>query len=321
MMQTRPLETLFEAMFHGKRSFADFARGPIDANYVRHPFSKKGKGREVVSPNEQLRHYHDFLRVFLFDFLPINEHVVYSYRKRVSAYDAVILHARSNHFFLCDIQDFFPSLNRSLVKQTIMSGRTRCPIADLDLWLERILDLVCVDDAIPVGFSTSPAISNAALLPFDNAFSDFCRANGLVYTRYSDDILVSSDDLTAMKGTEDVLSRLLIEVFRGDLKLNPNKSKLLHKGAKIRLLGMVLLPNGTVSVDSTVKAEIEVLIHFYITDRAKFANRVDGGEQKAEARLAGLLNYVNTVDKRYLDKLRRKFGAAVVDLFLHRSFA
>ena len=29
-----------------------------------------------------------------------------------------------------------------------------------------------------------------------------------------------------------------------------------------------------------------------------------------------LLNYVNSVDQAYLDKLRRKFGAAVVDLFM-----
>jgi RNA-directed DNA polymerase len=46
----------------------------------------------------------------------------------------------------------------------------------------------------------------------------------------------------------------------------------------------------------------------------------DTGPAKTEARLAGLLNYVNTVDQSYLEKLRRKYGAAVVDVFLHRSF-
>lgn len=84
---------------------------------------------------------------------------------------------------------------------------------------------------------------------------------------------------------------------------------------------MVLLPNGTVSVDASVKNEIEVLIHFYLRDRNKFSDRVDGDPRKAEARLSGLLNYVNTIDQAYLDKLRKKFGVAVVDYFLHRSFS
>ena len=84
---------------------------------------------------------------------------------------------------------------------------------------------------------------------------------------------------------------------------------------------MVLLPNGTVSVDSSIKSEVEVLIHFYLRDRNKFADRVDGDPRKAEARLSGLLNYVNTIDQSYHEKLRKKFGVAVVDYFLHRSFS
>jgi RNA-directed DNA polymerase len=307
-------------MFRGKRTFVDFAHGPVEPNYVRHKLKTDGKAREVLSPNEKLKAYHDFLRLFLFDFLPVNKEAVFSYRKGVSAYHAVVRHAQSKHFFLCDIEDFFPSLKRPLVKRTILAGQQSCPIADLESSLERILDLVCVDGVVPTGFSTSPAISNAVLLAFDNAFQSHCQERGLVYTRYSDDIIVSAKNREALEGIEKSLAAALVEIFMGELKLHEGKSKLLHVGNKVKLLGMVLLPNGTVSVDASVKSEIEVLIHFYLRDRARFATLVEDGEQKAEARLAGLLNYVNTVDQVYLDKLRKKFGVAVVDLFLHRSF-
>ena len=307
-------------MYLRKRDFGDFAHGPVESNFVRHQFRKQGKAREVLSPNENLRAYHEFLRLFLLDFLPLNNEVVFSYRKGVNAYDAVSRHIGSKHFFVSDIEDFFPSLKRPRISQTILAGREACPVTDLDDWLERILDLVCVNNALPMGFSTSPTISNAALLSFDNALQQHCSKNGLVYTRYSDDIIVSAGQLDRLEGIEQSLATLLDECMGGDLALHRGKSKLLHTGGKVKLLGMVLLPNGTISVDATVKSEIEVLIHFYIRDRAKFIDRAQGDPQKAEARLAGLLNYVNTVDQAYLQKLRKKFGAAVVDLFLHRSF-
>lgn len=43
------------------------------------------------------------------------------------------------------------------------------------------------DRKVPVGFSTSPGLSNAALYPFDVAFQARCEQLGLIYTRYADD--------------------------------------------------------------------------------------------------------------------------------------
>jgi RNA-directed DNA polymerase len=158
-------------------------------------------------------------------------------------------------------------------------------------------------------------------MAFDNALQTYCARNGMVLTRYSDDIIVSAQNSAALEGIQEQVAALLQETVKGEFSLHPEKSRFIHSGAKIKLLGMVLLPNGTVSVDSSIKSEVEVLIHFYLRDRTKFADRVDGDPRKAEARLSGLLNYVNTIDQSYLDKLRKKFGVAVVDYFLHRSFS
>lgn len=317
----QPIETLFNAMHHGKWRFADFAGASVEANVSSKTFSQAGKTRNLLVPSEKLKSFHDFLRLFLLDFLPLNKNVVFSYRKGLSAYDAVARHAASKSFFVCDIADFFPSIRRPRVKSTLLTAKDLCPIQDLDNWLDRIVDLVCVDDSLPVGFSTSPAISNAVLMAFDNALHNYCTSKGLVLTRYSDDIIVSAQDSTALKGIHEQVTASLQDAMKGEFSLHPGKSRFLHSGAKIKLLGMVLLPNGTVSVDASVKNEIEVLIHFYLRNRDKFADRVEGDQRKGEARLSGLLNYVNTIDQAYLDKLRKKFGVTVVDYFLHRSFS
>ncbi len=308
-------------MYHGKKSFSDFANLSIDENFTRKSINRSGKTRELLKPSDKLKGCHEFLRLFLLDFLPLNDEIVFSYRKGSNAYDAVARHAKSKSFFVCDIEHFFPSLKRTRVKSTIATARDSCPIEDIDTWLERIVDLVCVDDALPMGFSTSPNISNAALLPFDNALQSYCESRNLILTRYSDDLIISGENFASLDGIEAQVATHLQETMNGELNLHPKKSKFLHGGVKIKLLGMVLLPNGTISVDAGVKEEIEILIHFYLRDKSKFADRVEGGLQKAEARLSGLLNYVNTVDQAYLDKLRKKFGTTVVDFFLHRSFS
>ncbi len=317
----QPIEVLFNAMYHGKWRFADFSDVSVEANISSKKFTQAGRTRNLLVPSEKLKGFHEFLRLFLLDFLPINKEVVFSYRKGLSAYDAVARHAASKSFFVCDIADFFPSIRRTRVKSTLLTAINLCPIQDLETWLDRIVDLVCVDGSLPVGFSTSPAISNAALMAFDNTLQTYCTRNGLVLTRYSDDIIVSAQDSAALKGIQEQVAASLQDAMKGEFSLHPGKSRFLHNGTKIKLLGMVLLPNGTVSVDARIKNEIEVLIHFYLRDREKFADRMEGDQRKSEARLAGLLNYVNTIDQAYLDKLRKKFGAAVVDYFLHRSFS
>src|ERR1035437_8258877 len=200
--QKQPIETLFNAMYHGKRSFTDFAHTPVDVNSTRKSFTRSGKTRDLLIPNDKLKGCHEFLRLFLLDFLPLNDQIVFSYRKGWNAYDAVARHTRSKSFFVCDIADFFPSLRRPWIESTLSTARDSCPIADLDNWLERIVDLVCVNDVLPMGFSTSPSISNAALMPFDNALQAYCDRRDLVLTRYSDDIIVSGEDLAALEGIE-----------------------------------------------------------------------------------------------------------------------
>jgi RNA-directed DNA polymerase len=320
LSRPRPLEQLFNGMYRGKRSLSDFAKMDVPSSCQRKKFTHNGRTREVVSANEKLRSCHEFIRLFLLDFLPIETDIVFSYRKGVSAYDAVVRHSLSRHFFASDIANFFPSVKRRRIRSALETGQGTSPIADLDDWLDRIVELVCLDDELPVGFSTSPGISNAVLRAFDQAMQADCLQRGLIYTRYSDDLVISGQDANAVAEAPVLCETHFAATMNGEFQLRPEKSRFLHVGRKVKLLGMVLLPNGLVSIDAATKSEIEVLVHFYRRDKDRFAALAEGNEQKAEARLSGLLNYVNTVDQAYLEKLRRKFGAAVIDFFIHRSF-
>jgi RNA-directed DNA polymerase len=319
-ISSKPLGTLFDAMFHGKRSFIDFLRTVSKDDLGKVQFLKGDKHRQYINPDERMRAYHDFLKLFLVDFLPVDTESVYSYRKGVSSLAAVQRHAQNRHFFVTDFESFFPSLTREVIHETVISASSNVPIADLSDNLEHILDLLCVDGSLPIGFSTSPGLSNAALYKFDVELNARCKEIGVVYTRYADDIILSSSEPIPVKTSEMMLNSLLESTFGGALRLHKRKSKYLRVGGKIKFLGMVLLPNGAISVDKTIKDEVETLLYLYLQNRERFNQMREVGPAKTEARLAGLINYINTVDKDYLEKLRRKYGAAIVEMFLHRSF-
>lgn len=314
-MKAKSLSLLFDAMHHGKYDFGDFLGCDVSACY------KGGtvKGRAILQPNKKLKAYHAFLCSFLVDFLELNQRVVFAYRKGVNPHDAVTRHAKNRAFFQTDIENFFGSVTREIVQSTIVQNAENIPVLDLAEHMERILDLITVDGALPAGFSTSPSISNACLRDFDNVFERYCNDHQLTYTRYADDLIVSGDSREALKDIPSVIGKLLLKHSFESFKLNRGKSKLTTIGRKIKVLGMVILPSGRATVDMELKKRIEVLLHFYIRDREKFLNVVNQDLEAGITQLSGYVNYINAADKPYLEKLKKKFGSTVVDSFLHRS--
>lgn len=312
-MIKKPLKTLFDAMYHGKYEFVDFAQCDVSLCYERVKFRK----REVIRPNKKLKVYHSFLILFLLEYLEVDDEVVYSYRKGVNAYDAVSKHAASSYFFQTDLSNFFKSIDAEMVRAVINEGISRAPILDGEDYIDRIIELVTVDGSLPVGFPSSPVISNSCLYAFDGKLKSYCRQRGLIYTRYSDDIIVSGKDKDELLGVKETITGFLNDCFQGKLSINHAKSKFTHTGNKIKLLGMVILPNQKVTVDIKFKKDLEVMLHFYINDREKFLDKVGGDYRDGVEKITGYMNYVNTVDKDYLNKLRKKYGATVVDTLIH----
>lgn len=314
-MPDKTLKTLFDAMHHGKYDFADFMHADIEPNYEVVAL----KNRVVYQPNKKLRAYHKFINTFICNYLEINDRICHSYRKGFSALTAVSAHAKNRAFFQTDINNFFASISRGLVSATLANRSMRVPVADFHDHIDRIVNLVTAGNSLPIGFATSPSISNSCLTGFDNDLESHCHNITLTYTRYSDDIVISGrsrDDLLSINAT---VADLLERHFSGTLALNIQKSKLTTIGRKIKILGMVILPSGRVTLDRELKSRIEVLIHFYVTDREKFLRLVDNDLKGGIEQLSGYINHVNAIDKTYLDKLQTKFGAAVIDSFAHKS--
>lgn len=321
MVKKKPLELLFSAMHHGKYDYRDFIEGNIVSRVTRKDYTDPHTRKHRITwvPDKMLKVYHAFLNLFLFDYLRINEDVVYSYRKGVNVVTAVSRHAQNRHFFQADLQNFFPSVTAGLARRVIVENGEYSPILDLHIHLDRIIELITIEDALPLGYSTSPVISNAVLKPFDDILQEYCVKRRLTYTRYSDDIIISAQEKDELLGIDDIVTDLLSEAGLAGLALRPDKTKLTSVGNRIKLLGVMILPNGSIAVDTRLRNYVETLLHLYGRDKSSFRDFIEMDVSDGAIKLSGYLNYIRTIDPVYLDKLRKKYGVTLIDSLVHYS--
>ncbi len=311
----KTLEQLFQTTFHSKQSFSDF----LELDTSRECSVLKGPDREIIQPSEKLKAFHRFLNSFVFSYADICEEVVFSYRKGKNILDAVSPHAGSRYFLQTDLKDFFQSLNSDDVSFILERKIEKCPVTDIKTYIPRIVDLTTLENRLPVGFATSPPISNSCLLEFDEKLSAFSQSRSIIYTRYSDDLILSSDSKDSLIDALDFVHKNLNDIFNDRLRVNNAKTKFSTKGNKIKILGLSILPSGKVTVDKIIKDKIETLLYFYINDKNKFTQYSGKSFEKAIGNLSGQLTYIKTVDSDYIKKLRKKYGNHIIDIFYHKS--
>lgn len=315
-MEKRTLEQAFNAVFHNKGSFSDFLALDVSKQIEE----KSYKGRAVYKPRKEFRNFLRFIDKTLLRFLDKNEQVVHSYVKGKSTLTAVQAHAGSRYFFLTDITEFFSNIKKDDVKRVLTRDKNLIPISDFDSHIDTIASMTTWNDSLPVGFPTSPQLSNGFLLEFDNALFKLCCERNLIYTRYSDDIIVSSRSIEPLKDLKEKIQVILHNNTSDNLYLNSDKTRITHTGNKVKILGLVITPDGRVTIDSKYKNTLESLLYFYINDSDRYADLLcktfDSEIEKAEHSLFGLLHYVKSTDPSYLDKLQRKYGLYVLRLLM-----
>jgi RNA-directed DNA polymerase len=310
------LEKAFNSYFHDKHSFDSFCNLDIDTQYDDIFYSKN-----TFSPSTELKRYQRFLNFFIFDFMKVNENVVFSYRKGVSSYDALYPHKDSRYILSTDIKSFFLHIDKEDIRSLILRNKKNYLIKeeDIEQYLDRLVNLVSYNDILPIGAPTSPKISNAYLFEFDNKLEEYCKNNEIIYTRYSDDFIFSSDTKDRFNTLLDEIKGLFISSNLTKFELNISKTKLQKKGSKVTLLGLVITPNGTITVDKKIKREVEVLLHFYLSDKEKFKDFFEKNYDSNLEKVSGRLSHIKSIDRQFISKLKRKYGSYIVNSFIHRD--
>ena len=170
--------------------------------------------------------------------------------------------------------------------------------------------LLCVDGdlKLPQGAPTSPTLSNLISVYMDSRISGYCSKYNYAYTRYADDITISSSEKLSFSIIMSIKS--FIFMILRDLEFEPNESKFkyFYNGAKLQVTGIVI--NDKLSVPKEKIREIENAIR-YIGKYGLQSHMQYLGIDKDNyiGHLYGLAYYIKMIDKKkgevYLQELNK----------------
>ncbi|MCB1073812.1 MAG: RNA-directed DNA polymerase, partial [Chlamydiia bacterium] len=97
-----------------------------------------------------------------------------------------LIHKGNKYFFLTDIEKFFPSIRHFQVYEMLVSNGFSPTVAGI------ITKLTTYKGRLPQGTPTSTALANLTFCVVDAELSAFCEEYNLTFTRFVDDITISS---------------------------------------------------------------------------------------------------------------------------------
>ncbi|EJD6473784.1 reverse transcriptase [Providencia rettgeri] len=170
-----------------------------------------------------------------------------AYRKKLSYLHFLEPHIYGEKFCRIDLCKFFHNINYDFAKECFKSYFEDEYLVDkkikvVDAFLNSVsieIDLNGKKKKIfPMGFSTSPFISNIIFRKLDILIKTFCDKRGIIYTRYADDMLFSSLGKDKLLGSEYFDKEISYIVNMAGLSLNTHKK--IFKNSIISLNGYVI---------------------------------------------------------------------------------
>lgn len=260
---------------------------------------KNGGKRYIFQPERRVKIIQYWLIENFFSKIPIHQGAM-AYRKNTSTLDNAKSHAQYRFFVKVDLENFFPSIKFDDLKLALEQLQSSpIPLNEDSL---NVIQLCCFDknDQLPIGYPTSPIISNIVMKDFDNKVTLMLHKLGNIhYTRYADDMIFSTNIAgmagSILSGIKDVIA----SSSSPKIKLNDKKTRVSSASAgNTYVTGLKIHVSGKVGVPKNYRDKVRLLLNL---------KRKGKLEEKELLELKGHLNYLRSVDPSLYTRLSSKY--------------
>ena len=249
----------------------------------------------------------------------------FAYVRGRSTIDCVKRHQENNSkwFLKLDFSKFFPSTTPEFLMTMLSETYPICEYIRYDFGykdeLEKALSLCFLNGGLPQGTPMSPLLTNMMMIPVDYTIAKMCREYSphLRYTRYADDILISSQFNFNWQDVQKNIVSVLAD-FDAPFKLNEGKTRYGSANGRNWNLGVMLNKDNKITIGAerkkTFKASLFQFMHDY----------EDGNPWSIEdtQHLQGLISYYTMVEKdaiadiikRYSQKFKKDVHIAIKEI-------
>lgn len=293
-------------------SLIDEALSLARSQVKRFPKKKRNGGyREIFQPSKKLKNLQYWLIYNLFKRLPVHDSAV-AYLDGVSILHNAKRHSENRYFLKMDLNNFFPSINYLDLLPLIEAWHKRIlPVWELDDQAKDLIRLSCFfkGDILPIGYPSSPIISNIIMFDFDTQvtklISDRVKYGECVYTRYADDLILSTDKKGACIDLLKDVTTIINGMVSPKISVNNSKTKLCSSsGGSASVTGLKICNDGHITIHNKQKDHIRLLLSLYRKGILK-------EEHKS---LLGHLSYCHYVAPAFYSNLVKKYFTEIKQL-------
>ena len=141
--------------------------------------------RVLYPSKDLLKDKQDLIKKRVLDNLELPKFVHGGVKGRSNISNAMI-HKGNKYFFQTDIKKFFPSIRHYQVYDMFIRNEFSPDVAKI------LTRLTTHNGRLPQGTPTSPGLSNLVFCLVDKEIAEFCSLHNLTFTRFVDDIAISS---------------------------------------------------------------------------------------------------------------------------------
>lgn len=273
-------------------SFIKFLLFSGDTNYKTYELKKKcGGARLIAQPSRKLKAFQSWiLRKILDNLRPFE--TCKGFEIGSSTKDNASPHIGNNVMLAFDIENFFPSIKANKVYNIFHSLGYNKKISSI------LTSLCTFNGALPQGSPASPKLANLICSRLDARVQGFAGKNDIVYTRYADDICLSSQSLKVLLKARAFVPTIIAEE---DFKLNKNKTRLMGYRYTPKATGLIIHRN-RIGVGRKIYRDLRSKIHYLFMGKSEKYDHVNGWI----AYIYGVDSHIYGKLNSYIKKLEEK---------------
>jgi len=291
--------------------------------YTKFSIPKRPAGiREISAPITSLRIIHKKLAT-MFTAIYKAKPCVHGFVPGKSILTNAKAHNRARHILNFDLKDFFPSIHFGRILGLLLKP----PFSLKEEVAKTIAHICCFERRLPQGASTSPILSNFICRRLDRELVMFCGANRCTYTRYADDITISTNLVqfpkqVAVRESDVVLlgEKLLSIIAANSFQINEKKTRMCSNNERKAVTGLTVneFPNVSRRFIRRIRAMLHAWAKFgFDAANVEFREKYDRKHRnpffeppEISRVVDGMLNYVSMVRGADCDiylNFRRKY--------------
>ena len=279
------------------------ARAP--RSYKFYTIDKRTRGKRLISqPAREVKALQRALVSYLAA-LPIHDCAT-AYRKGKSILDNAEPHSKSGPIKKYDFKDFFHSIRaRDWTAYCEEKAIFEDP-SDVSFSTRLMFHLTPGSSILrlAMGAPSSPWLSNVLLHDFDQRLADELAKEHIIYTRYADDLTFSAPRTGHLNSVDGILKAILRETESPELTINAMKTVVATKKYRRVVTGLVLANDGRVTIGRDRKRYIRSAVFHAL----KGTNTAEENQ-----RLLGFLAFIGSVEPKFVEKLKEKYGKDLVE--------